>query len=49
MGKKENTEVKTAVSLIIEENLSALKRLFRNLTHRPPKTRLYIRKRNVGK
>ena len=44
MARKPNKDVKGAVSLIIEEDISALKNIFRNLIKKPPKTRLYIKK-----
>lgn len=49
MAKKANRDVKGAVSLIIEEDVAALKNIFRNLANKPPKTRLYIKKTDGGK
>ncbi len=49
MVKKVNRDVKGAVSLIIEEDISALKQIFKNLANKPPKTRLYIKKTDGGK
>jgi hypothetical protein len=49
MVKKANMNVKGAVSLIIEEDVAALKHILRNFTNKPPKTRLYIKKTDGGK
>lgn len=49
MAKKMNADVKAAVSIIINEDLSALKNIYKKFAHIPPKTDFSIRKRAKGK
>ena len=46
---KLNADIKAAVSLIIDEDLSALKNILKSLANTPSKTGLNIRKRARGK
>ena len=49
MVNKTNVDIKAAVSLIITENLTAIKNLLRKSANTPSKTGLNIRKRARGK
>ena len=49
MVSKRNADVKAAISIIIYEDLSALKSIIRNLTNTPSKTGLKVRKKARGK
>ena len=49
MANKVNSGLKAAVSIIINEDLSALKNVVKKLTNTPPKTDDSIRNRARGK
>ena len=49
MVNKINAEMKAAISLIINEDLSALKKIFKNPVNTPSKTGLNIKKKARGK
>jgi hypothetical protein len=49
MVNKTNAGIKAAISLIINEDLSALKSIFKNSTNTPSKTGLNTKKKARGK
>lgn len=49
MIDKLNADIKAAVSLIIQEDVSVLKKLFKGSDNLPPKTSLKIKKGNKKK
>lgn len=49
MTNKMNADIKAAVSIIINEDLSALKNIYKKFANTPPKIDLSIRKRAKGK
>ncbi len=49
MVNKINADIKAAISLIIYEDLAALKNIFKNLTNTPSKTGFNVRKKVRGK
>jgi hypothetical protein len=49
MVNKANAEIRAAVSLIISEDISALKKIVKKMANTPSKNGLNIRKRERGK